>query len=183
MYELCCSVVLNLLFCVLRQSWRNPLFDFLEVCVCVEGGGRGDKVVFSSHVKIFANFCDSDPNFFCFKSTFVVQKKNDFDGKPKMTKISNFENVEIAKTGQITSFWRKALCGHMVCVNSFVVWFGLSFSFFLSPKCFVISKKTKRSHFNWFQKKKCFFFCLYKFLQTEEFYTSSFNMWISPGLS
>ena len=35
------------------------------------------------------------------KSKFVGQKKIFFDGKPKMTKKSGFENLEIPKMGQI----------------------------------------------------------------------------------
>ena len=49
--------------------------------------------------------------FWIIKSNFVVQKKKFFDGKPKMTKISGFENFEIAKNDQISPFWRKHLCG------------------------------------------------------------------------
>ena len=47
--------------------------------------------------------------FWWNKSNFVVQKKKDFDGKPKMTKISAFEIFEIVKMGQKGSFWRKSV--------------------------------------------------------------------------
>ena len=42
-----------------------------------------------------------------------MEKKNFFDGKPKMTKISGFENFKITKIGQISLFWRKQLFGHI----------------------------------------------------------------------
>ena len=57
------------------------------------------------------------------------------------------------------------------------------FSFFLPPKCFLISKETKRSHSNWLEQNKWIFHWFRQVFITKKFYRNPFNMWILPGLS
>ena len=171
------TCICNLLI-VLRQSWRNPIFFFL---------GGGDKFVFftpqKKHLKIFANFCAQDPKFFLVEQKlFCNAEKKSFGWKTKNDKNISFENFEIAKTGQrvfskrpwniasrnatknklqlrliiyFSSFLTNPLCGQKHL--QILMWFGLSFSLFVPPKCFLISKKTKRSRSNSFELKQMHF--------------------------
>ena len=77
----------------------------------------------SKFLRIFAM---RTQNFFWWnKSNFVFQKKKDFDEKPKMTKISGFENFEIVKMGKKGSFGEN-LCG---VKNACKFCYGVSFLF------------------------------------------------------
>ena len=50
--------------------------------------------------------------FKIWSSNFFPEDKSYFvHEKPKIKKISGFEIFEIAKTGQISPFWRNPLCG------------------------------------------------------------------------
>ena len=85
-----------------------------EMYYFISWGGGGGKVVFhppppqkkkkKKKKKTCQNFCEflrygSKCFFGGTKVILLVQKKKDFDGKPKMTKISRFENFQIAKMG------------------------------------------------------------------------------------
>ena len=75
--------------------------------------GKENNVVFSppQTCQKFCEFLRVKPKTFFGETKVILQfrKKNDFDGKPKMTKISRFENFEIEKNGQISPFWKKLL--------------------------------------------------------------------------
>ena len=162
---------------VLRQSWRNPLFFFW---------GGGNKVDFSppppNMSKFLRIFSLPTQKFFWWnKSNFVVQKKKDFDGKPKMTKFSGFENFEIVKMGQKGSFWRKPVWGQKRL--QILLWCDFLFSFFYVLNDFLYRQRPKEVTTIRLNKTKCIFHGFRQLFKTKGFYRSPFNRWISPGLS
>ena len=83
------------------------------------------------------------------KSKFVGQKKNFFDGKPKMTKKNGFENLEIQKWVKFEHFEKIALWENFL--GLFVAILFVIFIF--SPKkLFCSFRETKRIHSRLFEK-------------------------------
>ena len=156
-----------------------------EIHYFFSGGGKIRSIFhppppnMSKFLRIF-----SLPTQKCFwwnKSNFVVQKKKDFDGKPKMTKFSGFENFEIVKMGQKGFFWKKPVWGQKRL--QILLWCDFLFSFFYVLNDFLYRQRPKEVTTIRLNKTKCIFHGFRQLFKTKWFYWSPFNRWISPGLS